>query len=198
MAQTLSGVSVTSKVVGTMATTGTNVLNDLRIGSTFSTALSTAYADTLFSVKCTATGAGDVLTWDLDLNRFTSASGDTIHVLDRTGHDFGGYGGDNAGTSYAPTDIFGDSLSTLNSVAAILYVTDADSTGTVTIASSGGLGEVFGSVILQEGDGSTDHDTGNFNRSALFFPRADPANVDIAITFETAGDDVTITLLGHT
>ena len=197
MAQTLSGVSVTSKVVGTMATTGTNVLNDLRIGSTFSTALSTAYADTLFSVKCTATGAGDVLTWDLDLNKFTGGSGDTVNVLDRTGHTFGGYQA-YGGSSHAPTDVFGDSLSTLNSVAAILYVTDADNTGTVTITSSGGLGSVFGNVILQEGDGSTDHDTGNFNRSALFFPRADPANVDITISFETAGDDVTITLLGHT
>lgn len=197
MPQTLSGVSVTSKVIGTMATTGTNVLNDLRLGSTFTTALSSTYADTLYSVKCTSTGDGDVLTWDLDLNRFTSASGDTIHVLDRTGHDFGGYGGDNAGTSYAPTDIFGDSLSTLNSVAAMLYVTDSDNNGTVTIASSGGLGEVFGSVILPGGDGTTAHDTGDFNRSALFFPRADPANVNITITFQTAGDDVTITLLGH-
>jgi hypothetical protein len=196
MPQTLSGVSVTSKVQGTMATTGTNVLNDLRIGSTFSTALSTTYADTLFSVKCTATGAGDVLTWDLDLNKFTGGSGDTVNVLDRTGHTFGGYQA-YGGSSHAPTDIFGDTLPTLNSVAAILYVTDSDNNGTVTIASSGGLGEVFGSVILSGGDGSTNHDTGDFNRSALFFPRADPANVDITITFETANDDVTITLLGH-
>ena len=197
MAQTLSGVSVTSKVVGTMATTGTNVLNDLRIGSTFSTALSTTYADTLFSVKCTSTGGGDLLTWNLDLHRFTGGNGDTVNVIDRTGHTFGGYQA-YGGTSWAPTDIFGDSLSTLNSVAAILYVTDADNDGTVTITSSGGLGAVFGSVILQEGDGSTDHDTGDFNRSALFFPRADPAGVTINITFEEAGDDVTITLLGHT
>tara|TARA_R100000008_G_C3554331_1_gene152325 strand:- start:272 stop:814 length:543 start_codon:yes stop_codon:yes gene_type:complete len=179
-----------------MATTGTNVLNDLRIGSTFSTALSTTYADTLFSVKCTATGAGDVLTWDLDLNKFTGGSGDTVNVIDRTGHTFGGYQA-HGGSSHAPTDIFGDTLPTLNSVAAILYVTDSDNNGTVTIASSGGLGEVFGSVILKGGDGSTNHDTGDFNRSALFFPRADPANVDITITFETANDDVTITLLGH-
>ena len=193
MPQTLSGVSVTSKVQGTMSTTGTNVLNDLRIGSTFSTALSTTYADTLYSVKMTANANGDVITWDLDLHKFTANASDTPTVVDRTGHAFSGYANNN-GTPGTPTDIFGDTISTSNSIAAILYVTDSDNNGTVTIASSD---EKFGSVILSGGDGSTNHDTGDFNRSALFFPRADPANVNITFTFQTASDDVTLTVLGH-
>jgi hypothetical protein len=195
MAQTLSGVQVNSKLTATMTSTGTNILNDIRMGQNFTTSLSTTYADIFYSVKITAQGAGDVLTWNLDTHRFTSASGDSPDVIDRTGHNFGGYGGDNAGTTYAPTDVEGNTLATAASCAAILYVTDSDNNGNVTIDCSN---EIFGNVILKGGTGgdTADKNNGDFNRSALFLPRADPSSVTTVITFANADDDITLTFVG--
>ena len=197
MPQSLSGVQINSKVTATMSSTGTNILNDIRMGQNFTTSLATSYADIFYSVKITATANGDVLTWNLDTHRFTSASGDSPDVVDKAGQNFGGYGGDNAGTSYAPKDIEGNTLATAASCAAILYVTDSDNNGTVTIDCSD---ETFGNVILKGGSGgdTTDKNNGDFNRSALFLPRADPSSVSTVITFQTSGDDITLTFVGKT
>ena len=135
MAQTLTGVSVRSSIQGTMSMLGTNVQNDIRIGRTLTQSLSSTFADILYSVKFTSTAAGDVITWDLDLHKFTAAASDTTTCLDRTGHTFTGYAANN-GTPGTPTDSVGDTIPTAVSISALMYETDAANSGNVTIASS--------------------------------------------------------------
>ena len=55
MAQSLSGISVTSKVIGTMNKIRTNVQNDIRIGRNIAKSISATEADILYSVKFTST-----------------------------------------------------------------------------------------------------------------------------------------------
>tara|TARA_R110002050_G_scaffold6871_3_gene27677 strand:- start:4937 stop:5515 length:579 start_codon:yes stop_codon:yes gene_type:complete len=189
MAQTLTGVSVRSSVIGTMSMQGTNVQNDIRIGRSLTQSLSATYADILYSVKFTSTATGDVLNWDLDLHKFSAASSDNLTALDRTGHTFTGYSS-NGGAPGTPTDAVGDTIPTATSLVALFYETDAANTSTITIASSDNK---FGDVIL--GGGSGTGVTGAHTRSALFMPRADPSNVDITLTFAASGDALTVMVL---
>ena len=190
MAQTLTGVSVRSSIQGTMSMLGTNVQNDIRIGRTLTQSLSSTFADILYSVKFTSTAAGDVITWDLDLHKFTAAASDTTTCLDRTGHTFTGYAANN-GTPGTPTDSVGDTIPTAVSISALMYETDAANSGNVTIASSD---NAFGDVILKAGTGTGI--TGAHTRSALFMPRANPSGVDVTITFADSADALTILVLG--
>lgn len=190
MAQTLTGVSVRSSIQGTMSMLGTNVQNDIRIGRTLTQSLSSTFADILYSVKFTSTAAGDVITWDLDLHKFTAAASDTTTCLDRTGHTFTGYAANN-GTPGTPTDSVGDTIPTAVSISALMYETDAANSGNVTIASSD---NAFGDVILKGGTGTGI--TGAHTRSALFMPRANPSGVDVTITFADSADALTILVLG--
>jgi len=195
MAQTLSGVQVTSKVTGTMASTGTNILNDIRMGQSFTTALSATYADIMYSVKLTAGADADGVTWNLDTHRFTAFNGDTVGCVDKAGQTFGGYQA-YGGTSWAPKDIEGNALPTATSIAAIMYVTDHTNINTITVDCSN---EIFGNVILRghdTGGSASDKNTGQFNRSALFLPRASPTGVSATIVFTKANDDVTLTFIG--
>ena len=190
MAQTLTGVSVRSSIQGTMSMLGTNVQNDIRIGRTLTQSLSSTFADILYSVKFTSTAAGDVITWDLDLHKFTAAASDTTTCLDRTGHTFTGYAANN-GTPGTPTDSVGDTIPTAVSISALMYETDAANSGNVTIASSD---NAFGDVILKGGTGTGI--TGAHTRSALFMPSANPSGVDVTITFADSADALTILVLG--
>ena len=189
MAQSLSGISVRSSILSTMAMQGTNVQNDIRMGRSITQSLSTTYADILYSVKFTATAGGDVLNWDLDLHKFSANSSDNVTALDRTGHTFTGYSS-NAGTPGTPTDAVGDTLPTANSIAAMLYETDSTNAGDITIVSSDNK---FGDITLAGGTGTGV--AGAHTRSALFMPRADPSGVNITITFTTSGDDLTVLVL---
>ena len=194
MAQTLTGVSVRSSIQGTMSMLGTNVQNDIRIGRTLTQSLSSTFADILYSIMTTGSGstgaAGDVITWDLDLHKFTAAASDTTTCLDRTGHTFTGYAANN-GTPGTPTDSVGDTIPTAVSISALMYETDAANSGNVTIASSD---NAFGDVILKGGTGTGI--TGAHTRSALFMPRANPSGVDVTITFADSADALTILVLG--
>lgn len=190
MAQSLSGISVTSKVIGTMAGQGTNVQNDIRIGRNIAKSISATEADILYSVKFTSTAASDQISWDLDLHKFTAASGDSPNAFDRANHTYTGYSSNN-NTPGTPTDAVGDVLPTASTIMAILYETDATNTGNVVISSSGD--PKFGTVTLAGGTGTGI--TGAHTRSALFMPRADPSNVNITITFADNSDSLTVLVL---
>jgi hypothetical protein len=183
MAQSLSGVSVRTSIVATMAGQGTNVQNDIRIGRTLTIAPSTSEADIIYSVKFTSTAANDQLSWDLDLHKFTAAAGDNTTALDRTGHTFTGYAS-NGGTPSPPTDAVGDILPAASKIVAMHYETDSTNTGDIAILSTDNK---FGDITLGYGDSLT--------RSALLVPRADPTNVNITITFAASGDDLTVLVL---
>ena len=189
MAQSLSGISVTSKVIGTMAGQGTNVQNDIRIGRNIAKSISATEADILYSVKFTSTAASDLIAWDLDLHKFSAASGDSPNAFDRASHTYTGYSSNN-NTPGTPTDAVGDVLPTASTIMAILYETDATNTGNVVISSSDAK---FGTVTLAGGTGSGI--TGAHTRSALFMPRADPSNVNVTITFADNSNSLTVLVL---
>jgi len=189
MAQTLSGISINSKIIATMSAQGTNVQNDIRIGRTLTQGIAATYADIIYSVKFTSTAANDLVTWDLDLHKFTAASSDSLTALDRTGHTFTGYAS-NGGTPGTPTDVVGDTLPTASSIVAMLYETDSSNSGDIAIVSSDNK---FGDLTLAGGTGTGA--TGAHTRSALIVPRADPTGVNINITFANSGDDLTILVL---
>jgi len=189
MAQSLSGISVTSKVIGTMAGQGTNIQNDIRIGRNIAKSISATEADILYSVKFTSTAASDLITWDLDLHKFSAASGDSPNAFDRASHTYTGYSSNN-NTPGTPTDAVGDVLPTASTIMAILYETDATNTGDVVISSSDAK---FGTVTLAGGTGSGI--TGAHTRSALFMPRADPSNVNVTITFADNSNSLTVLVL---
>ena len=189
MAQSLSGISVTSKVIGTMAGQGTNVQNDIRIGRNISKSISATEADILYSVKFTSTAASDQISWDLDLHKFSAASGDSPNAFDSASHTYTGYSSNN-NTPGTPTDAVGDVLPTASTIMAILYETDATNTGNVVISSSDAK---FGTVTLAGGTGSGI--TGAHTRSALFMPRADPSNVNVTITFADNSNSLTVLVL---
>jgi hypothetical protein len=189
MAQSLSGVQISSKIISTMSSQGTNVQNDVRIGRTLSQSIASTYADIIYSVKFTATANGDVLTWDLDLHKFTASSSDNVTALDRTGHTYTGYAS-NGGTPGTPTDVVGDTLPTASSIVAMLYETDSSNAGNITCVSDD---LKFGNITLAGGTGTGA--TGAHTRSALLVPRADPSGVNIVITFANSGDDLTVLVL---
>ena len=189
MAQTLSGVSINSKIIATAATQGTNIQNDIRVGRSLSQSIATTYADIVYSVKFTANANGDVVVWDLDLHKFTANTSDSPTALDRTGHTFTGFAANN-GTPGTPTDLFGDTLPTASSVVAMMYETDSSNAGNITCVADDFK---FGNITLAGGSGTGA--TGAHTRSALLVPRADPSGVNITITFANSGDDLTVLVL---
>tara|TARA_R100000742_G_C4278112_1_gene100599 strand:- start:2312 stop:2890 length:579 start_codon:yes stop_codon:yes gene_type:complete len=189
MAQTLSGVSINSKIIATAATQGTNIQNDIRVGRSLSQSIATTYADIVYSVKFTANANGDVVVWDLDLHKFTANASDSPTALDRTGHTFTGFAANN-GTPGTPTDLFGDTLPTASSVVAMMYETDSSNAGNITCVADD---VKFGNITLAGGSGTGA--TGAHTRSALLVPRADPSGVNITITFANSGDDLTVLVL---
>ena len=183
MAQTLSGINIRSSLSATMAGQGTNVLNEIRIGRTLSTNPAAADADIIYSVKFSSTAPGDVVTWDLDLHKFTANASDTTTALDRTGHTFSGYA-PNDGTPGTPTDAVGDTIPTATKIVAMMYETDSTNTGNITCVATD---VKFGNITLGFGD--------SLVRSALLMPRESPTGVDVVLTFTANADDLTVVVL---